>query len=214
MRISEIFTSIEGEACRWYQGRQTQFIRFAGCNLQCEWCDTKYANEGKYADISMDDLISTFDESPMTNFTITGGEPFLQEEDLYELMFRLIELKGAKISVETNGTFPIPVYRPAHVGWVADWKLPSSRMAHCMNIKNYGNLKDTDIVKFVVADRFDFDTALWAQSVLKQNKCLARYAFSPCFGKLEPKQLVKWLDEEEIHDYILSVQLHKLLDFK
>jgi len=98
-KINEIFYSIQGEG--FNTGRAAVFIRFAGCNLDCPFCDTEH---GEYTDYSGQDILAAIDKYPCRNIILTGGEPMLQvDEDLIDELHKV----GYHIAIETNGTFPI-----------------------------------------------------------------------------------------------------------
>ena len=111
MLINEIFHSIQGEGPS--VGIPAIFLRLGGCNLKCKWCDTKYAWHPKYADnkeMSVNHIIKAIKKYPCKHLVITGGEPMLQQDAIYEL---LIKLKNYTAEVETNGSIecksgPIP----------------------------------------------------------------------------------------------------------
>lgn len=106
MRIAEVFYSIQGEGR--LSGMPSVFVRTAGCNLRCSWCDTPYSSwkpEGK--DWSLEKILSRIRKYPTRHVVITGGEPFLARE-LAELTARLKET-GAHITIETAATIFKPV---------------------------------------------------------------------------------------------------------
>lgn len=99
-RIKEIFYSIQGEGMN--AGRPAIFIRFAGCNLKCPFCDTDH-QEGE--EMTNEQIVAEIRKHPARLVVITGGEPTLQlDEELCEL----IKKEGKIIAIETNGTRPIP----------------------------------------------------------------------------------------------------------
>lgn len=108
LRIAEVFASLQGEGLR--QGEPTIFVRLAGCNLRCPFCDTKRARRGGRAEIAAEAgrLHARF---PAAWVCLTGGEPLAQ--DVGPLV-RLLKKGGWRVQVETNGTFPCP----AGVDWL------------------------------------------------------------------------------------------------
>lgn len=212
MKVNEIFESINGEVCHCHQGSLCTFIRLAGCNLKCSYCDTSYAQTTKKSKkMSIDEIVDTVMELGNINVTITGGEPLLQKEKVIELSERLWDL-DRQISIETNGTFEMESY--PFINWVADWKGPSSGMRKKMNAGNYTELGDKDIIKFVIADKEDFKDAL---SLISPGWIFSKFAFSPVFGKIEPKTLIEWMRKESLlkeNGAIFSYQLHKFIDVK
>ena len=97
--VVEIFTSIQGEGVNL--GKPANFIRLAGCNLKCPWCDTDWTKIQEY--LTAMDILAKLDPS-VELVVITGGEPLLQMH-LDELL-RLLCRSHYKIAIETNGSFP------------------------------------------------------------------------------------------------------------
>ena len=102
-KISEIFDSIQGEGP--YIGYRQIFIRFCGCNLLCDYCDTEFNKGDEYTVIALIDKLKSFDLKDIHSVSLTGGEPLLQYEFLKEFLPKLKEL-GLKVYLETNGTLP------------------------------------------------------------------------------------------------------------
>ena len=147
--VAEKFVSINGESIR--AGEPAVFIRFRGCNLSCSYCDTKWAGtqECPAEMLTTDQLVSYVTETGITNVTLTGGEPLLQD-DLYELIEELKKI-NCIVEIETNGSISIAdlsqkTYRPA---FTLDYKCPSSGMESAMLTDNYNYLQECDAVKFV-----------------------------------------------------------------
>ena len=206
MKINQIFESINGEVS----------IHHQGCNLRCKACDTPYAqflDQGE--EISVFETAWKAAKFENKNITITGGEPLLQREETIELAIMLCNA-GCIVSIETNGTSEMLPYH-YEMSWVADWKGPSSGMRNAMKLKNYRHLRKTDFVKFVVANRIDFDDAMEVIKILVIDKIKCQFAFSPSYGDINPNQLISWMKEEEIlkkEGAIFSWQLHKVLELK
>jgi len=222
MQVYSIFPSIDGEVSRYHQGRLTTFIRMAGCNLgglsntkPCLYCDTLYALSPKSGtEMSVKDVMNRIEEIGIFKITITGGEPMLQVEEVYELTKALYFAKqDYTISVETNGTLPCIGY---NVGsWVVDYKLASSGVTDQMDAANFLELTAGDFVKFVIEDRKDFDEAVNFKNWLQQDMdSKVNFAFSPCHGKLNPNDLISWLMDDRVMDAVVNFQLHKVLDIK
>ncbi len=224
MIVRKIFQSIDGEVNYFHQGRISTFIRFAGCNFfgkgpnddGCQYCDTVYAqspDSGYF--MSVEDIIDEVVKLGSPNVTITGGEPLLQNKEEMRTLLNLLVFGGFKISVETNGSFPIlsileGLHTPA-ICWIMDYKLSSSGMEDKMDLTNFLSLQEKDFIKFVVQDQEDFFRASVIRKKLKGLGCKATFAFSSVFGKIEPSQLVEWLKGSQILDAVLNVQLHKIL---
>jgi 7-carboxy-7-deazaguanine synthase len=205
VRVSEIFRSIQGES--YLAGLPCTFIRLAGCNLRCAWCDTAYAQDpasGK--DMSVHEIVREIRSRGADLVEITGGEPLLQPETA-SLMRILLDM-GARVLLETNGTFDVGEV-DTRVTIVMDIKPPSSGHADANRWDNVEKLQETDEIKIVIADRADYD---WAKRELGTRKIIGskRISFSPVFGKLDYRPVAEWLLKDAI-PVRLGVQLHKIL---
>ena len=203
MKINEIFKSIQGESS--YAGLPCVFVRTSGCNLRCGWCDTSYAfYEGE--ERAIDSVLEEIRGFGCDCVEITGGEPLLQEE-VYPLMKRLLD-EGYRLLIETSGSLPIDkIDRRAVV--IMDIKCPGSRMSRAIHWENIRHLKKEDEVKFVIADRSDYD---WSKEVLARYPLLRERTllFSPAFGLMEPRQLAEWVLEDRL-PVRLQLQIHKYI---
>jgi len=217
MLINEIYQSIEGEVSGHHQGAVTTFIRTQGCNLRCDYCDSKYTwDEHKIMDMTIVDILSIVEVLGNKNVTITGGEPMMQES--FPSLVRELRIRNYNIAVETNGTyFPNPELWANVNSWVVDWKWEIEKEEEIREASIYFCLKRDDFIKFIIKDKEDFKKAVEVKTgILKQNIIInpARFAFSPCHGVLEPKELVRWileLEPKERKDIILNLQIHKYI---
>jgi len=201
IKINEIFYSIQGEST--FAGLPCVFIRLTGCNLRCNYCDTTYAlEEGEK--MTLDEIIAKVNSFPCQLVEITGGEPLLQWES-YDLANRLRSMKK-QVLIETNGSFDISALREPIVR-IMDFKCPSSGEEKKMNWNNIQHLRPGDNVKFVIANRQDFD---WSVEVVKKYDLLTQceVLFSAVFAELELKELANWLLETAL-PIRLQLQLHK-----
>lgn len=205
MRVCEVFASIQGESTR--QGRPCVFVRTAGCNLRCRWCDTPYAlNPDAGEEAAVEEVLARVRAFGLRLVEVTGGEPLLQE-DSPELIRRLAAA-GHEVLVETNGTQDLsPVAGAASL--VVDVKTPSSGHAGSFLEANLGLLGPGDELKFVVADRGDFD---YAMRFIERHRLAGRceLLLSPAWGMLEPARLAAWILAERA-PVRLQVQLHKYI---
>jgi 7-carboxy-7-deazaguanine synthase len=203
MNICEIFSSIQGEST--LQGIPTVFVRLAGCNLNCIYCDTPYArNDGEM--MSVEEICMKIAEFNLPYVCITGGEPLFQEETP-RLAYECIK-HGYRVSIETNGTIDASPL-PEGVVRVIDIKCPGSGeygKTHPSNIEHH---RPTDEFKFVITDRDDFT---YACQFIKEHGLTTVNAllFSPAYGILEPKTLADWLLNDMPHAR-LNIQLHRYI---
>jgi 7-carboxy-7-deazaguanine synthase len=203
MRITEIFYSIQGESS--YVGHPCVFVRVTGCPLRCTWCDTEYAFYGGN-EVSLDELLAKVKSYGCKLVEVTGGEPLAQPETL-PLVRKLCEA-GHTVLVETSGAIDIsPLDERAHV--ILDVKCPGSAMTDRMHWQNLAKLTMKDEVKFVLADRKDYD---WAREIIERyaltDKCPV--LMSPVFGSLGPRQLAEWMLADRL-PVRFQLQVHKFI---
>lgn len=205
LRVCEIFESIQGESS--YAGRRSAFVRLAGCNLRCTYCDTRYAyHEGK--DLSVGEVVSAVRRFGCSLIVVTGGEPLIQAETP-ELITILSDI-GCTVLLETNGSLDISCVDPRCVR-IVDFKCPSSGESERNDFRNIERLRPQDEVKFVMGDRRDYDfgkeVSQWVgDSCGPENEIL----FSPIYGVLDPQILVRWMMDDCL-DVRLNLQLHKYI---
>ena len=203
IKINEIYLSVQGEST--HTGLPCIFIRLTGCNLRCSWCDTAYAfHEGK--NMSIDEILQKVENFGIHLVEITGGEPLMQD-NVYALMKKLIE-KGYKVMLETGGSISLERV-PKDVIKIMDLKCPGSGEQEKNNLDNLKLLAPHDEVKFVILDRKDYE---WSRDIIKKYKIneTAHILISPVFDKLELKEMVKWILEDQL-PVRLQTQLHKII---
>lgn len=215
MQVVEIFQSIDGEGIR--QGSLVNFIRLAGCNLNCVYCDTKYANDPgfDYKDYTITDIEKILKKEEFANtdlVTLTGGEP-LRTLDGIKLANHLAS-NGFKVNIETNGSIDItPVVKNCLI--TMDWKTKTSGCNEAMRLSNLKLLKKNDVLKIVCFQR-DFDEIESLLTNMLDN--IKSYIYiSPIFGQIEMEELVNFekylckkipnLDKQ----LRIQVQLHKII---
>ena len=201
IKINEIFYSIQGESS--YAGLPCIFVRLTYCNIRCSYCDTEYAfYEGK--DFTVEQIFSEIEKYKCKLVEITGGEPLFQKESL-TLMEMLCD-KNYEVMLETGGSLSIENV-DKRVKIILDFKCPSSKMEKKNYYENVNFLKPIDEVKFVIGDYQDF---LWSKNLIEKfelnKKC--EILFSPVFGKIEYKQLVEWILNENLN-VRFQIQQHK-----
>ena len=208
MQVIEKFISINGEGLR--QGELAVFLRFAGCNLRCTYCDTKYSFENPiYTLESVDEIVDFCVNSNIKNITITGGEPLLQS-DIYNLLFELSK-KGFNIEVETNGSIDIKKYKDIeNLSFTLDCKTPISKMDKHMNFSNYSYITKKDSVKFVCGTNADLERMLEIinkYDLLNKTNCLV----SPVFGEIQLDRIVEFMIQNNLNSLKYCLQIHKYI---
>ena len=204
LTVNEIFHSIQGESTR--AGDRCVFVRLTGCDLRCSWCDTPYAfHEGRK--MSVEDVVTAVEGYGCPLVEITGGEPLLQE-GVYELMDRLLAF-GHTVMLETGGHRPIDRV-PAQVVKIVDVKCPGSGEAGKNEWGNLDRLAPHDEVKFVIADRADYEFARDVVVRLQLASRAAAILFSPVHGVLDPRTLSEWVIADRLPVRV-QLQLHKYI---
>ncbi len=199
--INEIFHSIQGESS--YAGLPCVFVRLTACNLRCAWCDTKYSfTEG--APMTVADVIVKVLEYNCPLVEITGGEPLLQPNVL-PLMTRLCDL-GKRVLLETSGSVDVAPVDPRVIK-IMDIKCPGSGEAERNRLANLRHLDKKDEVKFVIADRADYD---WAKRFLTEHHIASPVLFSPVWERLPLKDLAGWILADKL-PVRLQTQWHKII---
>lgn len=200
LRITEIFHSIQGESS--HVGRPCVFVRLTGCNLRCRWCDSAYTFTGGEK-MELDEILRKVETYQCRLVEITGGEPLAQPESL-DLIRRLCD-EGYEVLIETSGSISIaPVDPRAKV--ILDVKCPGSGEVDKNLWSNLDELDPGDEVKFVIADRIDYD---WARAVMARYQ-LDRFTvlFSPVWGEMNMKDLAEWMLADRVPARF-QTQLHK-----
>jgi len=218
MYIIEIYKSVQGESS--FTGLPCIFVRLAGCNLRCSWCDSEYTFTGGRK-MSVDEILSEVKKlAPVKLVEITGGEPMLQEREVVPLMDRLLS-DGYEVLIETSGERPLAAV-PKEVHKIVDVKCPASGEGGSFRMENLEALTSADEVKFVLADRGDYEFArdFMREHALKQR--VHDVLFSPAFGKdagperdssnclLDPRELVEWILDDGLN-VRLGLQIHKFI---
>ncbi len=209
LRVTEIFHSIQGESTR--SGLPCTFVRLTGCPLRCVWCDTEYAFQGGDP-MTLEQIIDRVQELGTPLVEVTGGEPLIHA-NAFVLVERLIDM-GHTVLVETSGAVDVgPLDRRAHK--IMDLKCPGSGEEGRNLWSNLAHLTERDEVKFVIADREDYE---WARDVIHEHGLDQRVAggslkallLSPVWDAIEIEALAGWIlaDHLPVH---LQLQLHKLI---
>jgi 7-carboxy-7-deazaguanine synthase len=218
MYLVEIYKSVQGESS--FAGLPCIFVRLAGCNLRCSWCDSEYTFTGGHK-MSLDDVMAEVQKlAPTKLVEITGGEPMLQERDLVPLMERLLS-QGYEVLLETSGERPLANV-PRQVHKIVDVKCPASGEGDSFRLENLATLTLGDEVKFVLAGREDYEFARDFVRTHKLQGLVRDVLFSPAFRKdagpertadnclLDPKELVDWILADGLN-VRLGLQIHKFI---
>ena len=201
--VHEIYRSIQGESS--WMGWPCVFVRLTACHLRCRWCDTPHAF-GEGEPVPLGDVVARVLAEPCQLVEITGGEPLLQDE-VFPLMTRLADA-GRTVLLETSGAVDVsPVDRRVRI--IMDLKCPGSGECDQNIYENLDLLKPTDEIKFVIADRRDFD---WSCEQVHSRRLTERFTvlFGPVFGELAPRTLAEWILESHL-PVRMQLQLHKYI---
>ena len=218
MQIIEIYRSIQGESS--FAGVPCIFVRLAACNLRCSWCDSEYTFTGgrKMSADEVEQEVLKLAPAGLVEFT--GGEPMLQERELLPLMERLLD-RGYTLLLETSGERPLE-HVPRAVHKIVDVKCPGSGEGGTFRMSNLAALTTADEVKFVLADRTDYE---FSRDFIRQHgleHTVGAVLFSPVFLKnpsserdtsncqLDPRVLAEWILADGLN-VRLGLQMHKFI---
>ena len=217
MHIIEIYKSIQGEST--FAGLPCIFVRLAGCNLRCTWCDSEYTFSGGKK-MEMSEVLAEVEKlAPVKLVEVTGGEPMLQERALLPFIDKLLAA-DYEVLMETSGERPLGNV-PKAVHKIVDVKCPGSGEGGSFHLPNLEALTAQDEVKFVIADRNDYEFAReFTREHGLDNKVNA-VLFSPAFRKdaigrtadnclLSPCVLTEWMLADGVNAR-MSLQIHKFV---
>jgi 7-carboxy-7-deazaguanine synthase len=218
MHIIEIYKSIQGEST--FAGLPCIFVRLAGCNLRCAWCDSEYTFSGGKK-MELDQLLAEVTKlAPVKLVEVTGGEPMLQERALLPFIERLLA-SSYTVLMETSGERPL-ANLPKAVHKIVDVKCPASGEGGSFHLPNLEALTPRDEIKFVISDRADYE---FARDFVRQYQLETKVnavLFSPAFRKdaagsrsadnclLDPLLLTEWMLTDGMNAR-LSLQIHKFI---
>ncbi len=209
--VVEKFVSINGEGTR--AGQLAVFIRFKGCNLNCSYCDTKWANttDAPCKSETSEEIYSYIKSTGVKNVTLTGGEPLLQK-NIKELIAMITADDSLYCEIETNGAVSLKEFADMDKSpsFTMDYKLPSSGMERFMLTENFSLLTKKDTVKFVSGSMEDLNKA---KEMIEKYKLTGKVSvyISPVFGSIEPSEIVDFMKENNLNDVNLQLQLHKFI---
>ena len=216
--LIELYVSVQGESS--FAGLPCIFVRLAGCNLRCSWCDSEYTFSGgeKFSLEQVEQKVAAL--APVRLVEFTGGEPMLQERALLPLMSSLLK-QNCTLLLETSGERPLGAV-PAAVHKIMDVKCPASGESGRFHLPNLQALTARDEVKFVISDRSDYE---FARDFIRQHDLSFRCGnvlLSPAFSKtpsaersaencvLDPRLVVEWMLADRLPAR-LSLQIHKFI---
>ncbi len=219
MHLIELYKSVQGESS--FAGLPCIFVRLAGCNLRCAWCDSEYTFTGGKP-YTEDQIVAQIEAlAPCRLVEFTGGEPMLQARELLPLMHRLIAA-GYTLMIETSGERPLAEV-PAVVHKIVDVKCPGAgAAANSFRIENLAALTPADEVKFVLTNRADYEFACAFIRTHALDTRVSSVLLSPAFSKspsplrttdnatLDPRTLVEWMMADGTPAR-LSLQIHKFI---
>lgn len=199
-RINDIFYSLQGEGHN--TGRAAVFVRFAGCNLRCSFCDTEFDT---YREMSDEQILEAISQYPARFVVLTGGEPTLQVDEAF---VELLHQHGYEVAMESNGTRPAPQN--------LDWLTVSPKGSLPLTPSNWrGRMPDELKVVFTTEEDVPQQTA---QLPLQLEGAGGRLYLQPCdTGDAERNALIinRCVDYIKAHpQWRLSLQTHKLVGFK
>ena len=210
-KVVEKFVSINGEGTR--AGELAVFIRMKGCNLDCRYCDTKWANQenASYEIMTEEDIRNYIRDTGVKNVTLTGGEPLFRK-DMDILIDYLMQDKDRVVEIETNGSVNIKEYASMknRASFTMDYKLGASGMEEKMCLENFAYLDKRDTVKFVVGSQEDLKRAA---EIIEKYALTGKVSvyFSPVFGAIEPEEIVDFMVQNRLNDVRMQLQMHKFI---
>jgi len=191
--VMEMFYSLQGEG--YHQGSAAFFIRLAGCDVGCVWCDVKDSwDASKHPTLSIAEIISAARAHPGRKVIITGGEPLLHNLDA---LTTALHEAGFQVHLETSGSSPLS----GHFDWI------------CLSPKKFkaplaSVLAKADELKVVIFNKHDFD---WAMQNASTTKSDCKLFVQPEWDKSN-EMLPLCIEFVKSHpNWELSAQLHKYI---
>ncbi len=205
LRVTEIFRSIQGEST--HAGRPCAFVRLTGCPMRCVWCDSEYTFTGG-EHMELEEVLTQVRAMNCQLVEVTGGEPLAQRA-AFALIKRLCD-EGYEVLIETGGYVSTEaVDERAKI--ILDVKCPASGEAERNHWPNLARLRaDRDEVKFVVADRGDWDYARAIIARYDLERCAHAILISPIWGQTDLPALAEWISASGLN-VRMQLQLHKFI---
>lgn len=208
MNVVEIFDSIDGEGI--FAGQLATFIRLAGCNLRCRYCDTGYAMQHDAGqEMSIEEITARVHEIGNKHVTLTGGEPLIHKD--VDKLINKLSSHGCIINIETNGSADVSPYISKNTVVTLDYKTSGSGEECRMLLDNWEKLRNTDVLKMVCYQE-DLSSI---EEVLETHKTKAQIFLSPVYGETSPNLLVEFIkklrDKHGIKGVGVQLQMHKYI---
>jgi 7-carboxy-7-deazaguanine synthase len=205
LRVTEIFHSIQGEST--HSGRPCAFVRLTGCPMRCVWCDSDYTFTGG-DHLSIDDVLAQVRAMGCNLVEVTGGEPLAQPQ-AFELINKLCEA-GYEVLVETGGYVSTESVDP-RAKIVLDVKCPGSGEHARNHWPNLDGLRaDKDEVKFVIANRADWDFARDIIERFNLEKRARAVLISPIWNGVDLREVAGWITGSGLN-VRMQLQMHKYI---
>ena len=205
LRVTEIFRSIQGEST--HAGRPCTFVRLTGCPMRCVWCDSEYTFTGG-EHLTLEDVMDQVRALDCRLVEVTGGDPLAQKE-AFALIKQLCD-EGYEVLIETGGYFSTESVDP-RAKIILDVKCPASGEEERNHWPNLDRLRsELDEVKFVIADRHDWD---YARKIIEQYNLTNRtkaVLISPAWGEVDLQDLAEWVGSSGL-EIRMQLQLHKYI---
>lgn len=197
-KVNEIFRSIQGEG--FWSGAASVFIRFSGCNLDCEWCDTEHEEGILYSGIDLARAASAGSRQG-DRLVLTGGEPLLQ---LDSSLLILLTTWFDKVAIETNGTIDLPTDSRPFVSQKRLWVTVSPK--HPDTLDTLPALHLANEFKFIVP-------GAWTPERLSAFAGMSPHKRLYVQPEADKEGAVQWAIDLVMRDprWKLSLQLHKIL---
>lgn len=209
--VVEKFVSINGEGTK--AGQLAVFIRFKGCNLACEYCDTQWANQADAPaqQMTAEEIVDYVISTGVKNVTLTGGEPLLRD-GIEDVIAQLAD-HVLNVEIETNGSISLKKIcdlQKENVTFTMDYKLSCSGMEKSMCLDNFRILGKNDTVKFVVGCHDDLiKTKKIIDDYRLNGKC--NLYISPVFGRIKLEDIVDFMKQNVMNNVNMQIQLHKVI---
>jgi len=192
--LMESFYTIQGEG--YHSGKAAFFVRLAGCDVGCSWCDVKESwDKGAFKEVELKSIISSANESKSRIVVVTGGEPLMYDLDN---LTQMLKIGGFDTHLETSGAYPVSGE------W--DW--------FCLSPKKFKNPLEkaflmADELKIIVYNKHDFQ---WAEKMASKVNSNCKLFLQPEWSKSKKMlpQIITYVKSNP--HWEISLQVHKFMD--